>query len=435
MEIPQSYKGKPLTASWKYCAMDGAPLGVVGRYQNGNDKKDIVPFFKRSGSAWVIGIDLNPRPLFGLDKLVNHSRDKPVFIVEGEKCAALLHWLDITALTSLGGSKAANKTDWMPLTDYKTIYLLPDKDDAGEQYIKDVFQAINQLEKPPQIRIIRLPDLEKGGDIVNWVQTFANGWDGENPLNNTLKQPIREKLAEIVKNAESIPDKWNLAVLAGSAMVCFDEKKPTDIQTKVPPVPPLDIGIIPEPFKPWLVDVSHRMQTPPDFSTVSALVIVGSVIGSGCSIKPKQKDSWEVIPNLWGACIGRPSVALKSPSMKEPMQLLERLQAQYGEQYEQEKMGAEFDNLTNEAMLKDVKDKIGKAAKGKGKDGVVKADDIATLKANFLELTQSTPDKSTRRLFKANETSIQSMTEIQAGSRYFCESLFWASQPKQAAKT
>jgi hypothetical protein len=23
----------------------------------------------------------------------------------------------------------------------------------------------------------------------------------------------------------------------------------------------------------------------------------------------------------------------------------------------------------------------------------------------------------------------------QAGSRYFCESLFWASQPKQAAKT
>jgi hypothetical protein len=25
--------------------------------------------------------------------------------------------------------------------------------------------------------------------------------------------------------------------------------------------------------------------------------------------------------------------------------------------------------------------------------------------------------------------------EEKAGSRYFCESLFWASQPKQAAKT
>ena len=27
------------------------------------------------------------------------------------------------------------------------------------------------------------------------------------------------------------------------------------------------------------------------------------------------------------------------------------------------------------------------------------------------------------------------MTNKHAGSRYFCESLFWASQPKQAAKT
>jgi hypothetical protein len=25
--------------------------------------------------------------------------------------------------------------------------------------------------------------------------------------------------------------------------------------------------------------------------------------------------------------------------------------------------------------------------------------------------------------------------KVKAGSRYFCESLFWASQPKQAAKT
>ena len=27
------------------------------------------------------------------------------------------------------------------------------------------------------------------------------------------------------------------------------------------------------------------------------------------------------------------------------------------------------------------------------------------------------------------------LDKAQAGSRYFCESLFWASQPKQAAKT
>jgi transposase-like protein len=30
---------------------------------------------------------------------------------------------------------------------------------------------------------------------------------------------------------------------------------------------------------------------------------------------------------------------------------------------------------------------------------------------------------------------LEEIMEERAGSRYFCESLFWASQPKQAAKT
>jgi hypothetical protein len=34
-----------------------------------------------------------------------------------------------------------------------------------------------------------------------------------------------------------------------------------------------------------------------------------------------------------------------------------------------------------------------------------------------------------------NDEVIKVLNKILAGSRYFCESLFWASQPKQAAKT
>ena len=33
------------------------------------------------------------------------------------------------------------------------------------------------------------------------------------------------------------------------------------------------------------------------------------------------------------------------------------------------------------------------------------------------------------------EGIIEMLETMRAGSRYFCESLFWASQPKQAAKT
>ncbi len=92
---------------------------------------------------------------------------------------------------------------------------------------------------------------------------------------------------------------------------------------------------------------------------------------------------------------------------------MERLQVEYTELFEQKKQEAEFDSLTHDAKLKDVKDRLNKTAKGKGKDAVINAYDIDKLKADFLELTQDAPPEPTRRLFKTNETSIQSMTVIQ----------------------
>ncbi len=413
MNIPQHYNGKPLVACWTYHAMDGAPLGVVGRYQNGTDKKDIVPFFNPNGSEWTAGIDLNPRSLFGLEKLAHHPKNKAVFIVEGEKSATALLSIGCTVVTSLGGSKATDKTDWTPLSGYSVVYLLPDNDEPGEQYAKEVYQILSRLSESPSIKVLRFPELPKTGDVVDWLQGLVSGWDGYAPIDDSLHQSLREKLQERLAIAETVPNDWNLAVLAGSGVACFDWKKPNEIKTKIPPVPVLPENIIPEPYRPWLADVSHRMQTPPDFPTVSALVITGSVIGAGCSIKPKAKDSWEVISNLWGACIGRPSVVLKSPCMKEPMKLLEQLQAKYGEHFEQEKVEAEFEELANKAIMDDVKRQLSILAKGKGKDRVVNPNDMTKLKADYLDLTQNEPPKPTRRLFKTNETSIQSMTVLQ----------------------
>jgi len=151
--------------------------------------------------------------------------------------------------------------------------------------------------------------------------------------------------------------------LAGSCSSGFQWEKPGTIETDTPPVQALSPDLIPEPFRAWLADVSHRMQTPGDFAAVSSIVIVGSLIGAGCSIKPKRLDDWEVISNLWGACIGRPTVVLKTPSMKEPMQLMERLQAEYGEQFERDKKGFEFDNEVNQSVKKSLKADLDKATK------------------------------------------------------------------------
>lgn len=190
--------------------------------------------------------------------------------------------------------------------------------------------------------------------------------------------------------------------------------KPNEIETRTPPVQALTSELIPEPYRAWLDDVSHRMQTPPDFAAISAIVITGSAIGAGCGIYPKCHDNgFSVIPNLWGACIGRPSVVLKTPSMKEPMQILERLQAEYGEKHEKDKIVVEFDNLKNKATLENIKSQLAGKTKGKGKDNVIDPTDMVKLKADFLELKENEEPEPTRRFFKTNETSIQSMTVLQ----------------------
>ncbi|MEI6069654.1 MAG: DUF3987 domain-containing protein [Methylococcaceae bacterium] len=401
VEIPKNYHGHPLIYSWIYRDKNNKALGAVARYQDKTGKKETVPFFNRTGTNWTAGIDLNPRPLFGLEKLAAHPKDKPVFIVEGERCTAALHGLGLCALTSLGGSQAAKKSDWTALNGFELVYMFPDFDGAGEHYALDVLELLAALPEPPKTKTVRLPGLLPAGDVVDWLQCWLDNWDGYAPITDELHETLKAKLwAEIQK-----PSTEPKAIINDYAW-----NVPGEIVPKLPKVAPLSAELIPEPFRDWLADVSHRMQTPGDFAAVSSLVIVGSLIGVGCGVRPKQLDDWEVIPNVWGACIGRPSVVLKSPSMKEPMGLLDRLQAAFGAIYEREKAEGDFQGLIDGAVLKDLKAQLDKSAKGKG---TFNKDELQRLRDEFIELTENAESEPARRLLKTNETSIQSMTLLQ----------------------
>ena len=208
----------------------------------------------------------------------------------------------------------------------------------------------------------------------------------------------------INKNSLDSEGDLTLAGLAGDSG--FEWKSPSNIETKTPPVQALSPELIPEPFLFWLVDVSHRMQTAPDFATVSVIVVIASIIGAGCSIKPKKHDDWEVIPNLWGAVIAPPSKK-KTPTMSEATALLDRIQAEYGKEFERNKSGADVDEIANQAILDDVKAKLKNAAKNG-------CESFQDLKAEYINLTENSEQEPTRRMFKANETSVQSMTVLQS---------------------
>ena len=120
--IPPVFNGKRFRHAWTYRDAAGAVLGHVARFDDSEGNKDVIPFFGRDGKAEG---PPEPRPLFGLDK--SHRADT-VYIVEGEKCAAALHALDVAAVTSLGGSQAPHKSDWGPLEHVRRVFILPDND-------------------------------------------------------------------------------------------------------------------------------------------------------------------------------------------------------------------------------------------------------------------------------------------------------------------
>lgn len=104
-------------------------------------------------------------------------------------------------------------------------------------------------------------------------------------------------------------------------------QEPQELPGGLLSVPPLVAPMIPEPFQPWLSDIAERMQCPLEFPTVGALVALAGVVSRRVGIRPKQHDDWLVIPNLWGAVIGRPGI-LKSPALTEAMKPLNRLEAE-----------------------------------------------------------------------------------------------------------
>jgi putative DNA primase/helicase len=100
----------------------------------------------------------------------------------------------------------------------------------------------------------------------------------------------------------------------------------------LPDVPPFSAALLPAAFRAWVTDVSERMQAPPDFAAAGLMVAAGSLIGRQLAIRPKQRDDWNVVPNLWGMVIGRPSL-LKSPALHEAMRPLMAMESEAAERH------------------------------------------------------------------------------------------------------
>jgi 5S rRNA maturation endonuclease (ribonuclease M5) len=109
-----------------------------------------------------------------------------VVIVEGEKCVNALFELGILATCNVGGAGKWSEH----LNQYfegKDVVILPDNDEAGERHALLVRSKL--LKHAKSVKCIKLPDLQKRGDIVDWLI---------NPDNT------KEKLEQILSSPENM---------------------------------------------------------------------------------------------------------------------------------------------------------------------------------------------------------------------------------------
>jgi hypothetical protein len=165
------------------------------------------------------------------------------------------------------------------------------------------------------------------------------------------------------------------------------------------PVDEFDPDFLPNAIAPWIMDIADRMQCPPDFVAIPAIVALGSVIGRKISVRPQRRTDWHEVPNLWGCIVGRPG-AMKSPAMKEALNPLTRLEIMAGDENEAEKknyaMLMEFHKLQKE----DAQKKVKRSLAGGGAD------------ASSLEIDE--PEEPKAKRYIVNDTSYEKLGEILA---------------------
>jgi hypothetical protein len=375
--------GKPeVVAIYDYTDADGKLLYQVVRHSD----KSFLQRRPNGRGGWVWNMKGTPRVLYNLPYVASAPVEGWVLIVEGEKDMDNLRALNIVATTNSGGAGKWHQVSDDSILHDRRVAIIPDNDETGREHAHDVAMSLHG--KAKVVKIVKLPDLPEKGDVSDWLETFERG-DHTGPR------------CEIIRLAEEATD-WEPA---GSRLwhAESDWPDPQPIPDGLPPVQAFDSRLLPKTIRPWIVDIAERMQCPPDFPAVAAMLALSGLLGRKIAIRPKQKDNWTIIPNLWGMLIGRPSL-MKSPPMKEVLRPLRRMTAEALAEYERELAEYAANQELHAVQIKLTKDKIAKALKN--------GEDTETLKAELQQYRP--PEQPKRRRYTVNDTTVEALGQILA---------------------
>ena len=218
-------------------------------------------------------------------------------------------------------------------------------------------------------------------------RAFAEG----SHLNETAEASPWDLLTALSKQVAVIQ---RIAIATGTGL-----PEPKPLEASLQPVKAFDHKWLPKPFAPWIADIAERMQCPPDYPAVAAMVALSSVGGRRFCIQPKEHDeAFTEHPHLWGALIGRPSL-MKSPAMRAAMRPLRMLEKNAFSQHE----GDERQRLASEIEAKLKRE----ALKGKAKHAAKQGEAF-----DYAALIEVDGESSPCRRFIVNDASIEALGEV-----------------------
>jgi putative DNA primase/helicase len=177
------------------------------------------------------------------------------------------------------------------------------------------------------------------------------------------------------------------------------------VPTTLLPVLPFTLEMIPEPLQPWIKDIAHRRQCPLDFVAIPSLLMIASLIGARCSLKPNARDDWTVVPNLWGGTLGDPGT-LKSPICSEVLFPFPHLESKAKDAYTECKAKYEAEKATfveeKNALERQIKDAVEQNNEAH----------LKRLQENLANLIKKCPPEPALKRYKVSDTTLEKMHEI-----------------------
>ena len=382
-------KSKTIEAVYRYEDKDGTHVMDVVRF----NPKDFRP--RRPDGKWSLeGVTRVPYRLPQMLAAIKEGRD--IMVLEGEKDCDNATKIGLVATTFVGGTGKWLKEYSKWFQDAKVI-CLPDSDSPGRKGMHD--NASELVKVAESVRWLELQDIPEKGDLSDWLNIPENDkkafellvsnapqWD-PNSLNITLADL---ELGERLNILNGVNEIW---------------LEPREISPELLPVDRLTSELLPSPLRDWLLDISHRMQVPLDFPTGACVVVMSSIIGTRLSICPKKKDPWQVVPNLWGGLIQKPS-QLKSPPVKEVLLPMKKLETEAFKKFDEDNLKYEKEIRVFE-MRKSVCEEKMKSALKKNKDT-----DFSSAE-NDLESLESDPPKEPKlRRYQTQDTTIEKLQDM-----------------------